>query len=112
MLFLGTLGIGACVPGGDRVQPGRAATEGEVPVPPSVEDVPEDLRPLVPLALQWGIGDDRLRSDVVDRASGAEKRALFDAFMSMQLTLEEMDFYVDPDAQRTMFVKLRATRRP
>jgi len=49
---------------------------------------------------------------VVDRASGAEKRALFDAFMSMQLTLEEMDFYVDPDAQRTMFVKLRATRRP
>lgn len=118
IVFLGTLGMGACSPGGDRAQPGRAATEVEVPAPPAVEEVPEDLRPLVPLALQWGIGDDLLRNDVVNRASAAEKRALLGAFgphlarinawldsfcdrpmteeatafMYMRLTLDEMDF--------------------
>lgn len=78
--------------------------------------VPEDLRSLVPLASQWGIGDDVIRLAKVDRATAAEREELKSAvdplsaritawldsfpvggmsdeaaaFMYMQLALEEM----------------------
>jgi hypothetical protein len=80
------------------------------------EQVPEDLRHLVPLAEKWGIGDDVDRNAKVERATPAErselraaitpvsssittwldsfgKGAMSDeaaAFMYMQLALEEM----------------------
>jgi hypothetical protein len=80
------------------------------------QQVPDDLRHLVPLAERWGIGDDVERIEKVDRATPAEReelrtavepvharitawldtfgqRAMSDeaaAFMYMQLALEEM----------------------
>jgi hypothetical protein len=38
--------------------------------------VPRDLRSLIPVALEWGIGDDAARSSLVDRASTGQKRQL------------------------------------
>lgn len=78
--------------------------------------VPEDLRPLVPLAERWGIGDDMDRNAKVDRVTPEERTELQTAleplnsritqwlnsfgqgamtdeaaaFMYMQLALEEM----------------------
>ena len=41
--------------------------------------VPVDLRALIPLAEKWGIGDDIIRNDLIDKASAAEKQELHDA---------------------------------
>ena len=38
--------------------------------------VPRDLRSLIPVALEWGIGDDAARGSLVDRASTGQKRQL------------------------------------
>ena len=38
--------------------------------------VPRDLRSLIPVALEWGIGDDAARGYLVDRASKGQKRQL------------------------------------
>jgi hypothetical protein len=38
-----------------------------------------NLRHLVPLAEKWGIGDDIIRNDYIDKASDEEKRDLHDA---------------------------------
>lgn len=81
--------------------------------------VPPDLRHLIPLAEKWGIGDDIIRNDFIDKSSSAEKRELLDAlqepldqritewresfagtplseeaaaFMYMEIALEEMGF--------------------
>jgi hypothetical protein len=80
------------------------------------EQVPSDLRHLVPLAERWGIGDDADRNTKVDQATPAEREELraavqpvhdritawldsfgqgvmtdeAAAFMYMQLALEEM----------------------
>jgi hypothetical protein len=80
------------------------------------EKVPEHLRHLVPLAEQWGIGDDVERAESIERASPADRQALIQAlaphqsqitawldafgtdvmsdeaaaFMYMQLAVEEM----------------------
>ena len=82
--------------------------------------VPDHLRHLVPLAERWGIGDDIIRNDVVDKSSDAEKRELHDAlfepyeritewlssfegrplspeaeaFMYLQAALGEMGYYI------------------
>jgi hypothetical protein len=82
--------------------------------------VPADLRHLVPLAEKWGIGDDIIRNDLINKSSNAEKRELHDslyapferitqflasfagrplsaeaeAFMYMQTALDEMGYYI------------------
>jgi hypothetical protein len=82
--------------------------------------VPADLRHLVPLAEKWGIGDDIIRNDLINKASSTEKRELHDslyapferiaewltsfaghplsaeaeAFMYMQTALDEMGYYI------------------
>ena len=82
--------------------------------------IPTDLRHLVPLAEKWGIGDDIIRNDLIDKSSSAEKRELHDslyvpferitewltsfagrplsaeaeAFMYMQTALDEMGYYI------------------
>ena len=82
--------------------------------------VPTHLRHLVPLAEKWGIGDDIIRNDLIDKSSSAEKRELHDtlygpferitewltsfagrplsaeaeAFMYMQTALDEMGYYI------------------
>jgi hypothetical protein len=44
------------------------------------QQVPVHLRHLVPLAGKWGIGDDIIRNDYIDKASERERRELHDAF--------------------------------
>ena len=82
--------------------------------------VPVHLRRLIPLAEKWGIGDDIIRTDLVAKASAADKRALHDAlydsherlrewlsslpagetsdeadaFMHMQEALDEMGYFI------------------
>ena len=82
--------------------------------------VPAHLRHLVPLAEKWGIGDDIIRNDLIDKSSGVAKRELHDAlyepferitewlnsfgerplspeaeaFMYMQTALDEMGYYI------------------
>ncbi len=82
--------------------------------------VPIHLRHLVPLAEKWGIGDDIIRNDFIDKSSSVEKRELHDAlyepferitewlnsfagrprspeaeaFMYMQTALDEMGYYI------------------
>jgi hypothetical protein len=101
----------ACSPTADTPQPG-AATATRL----DANNVPADLRHLVPLAERWGIGDDVDRNAAVDRATPAERAELeravapvhdritawlnsfgqqpmpdeAAAFMYMQLALEEM----------------------
>jgi hypothetical protein len=33
------------------------------------DNVPDELKPFIPLAEEWGIGDDLIRGDVIDKAS-------------------------------------------
>jgi hypothetical protein len=82
--------------------------------------VPAELRHLVPLAETWGIGDDIIRNDLINKSSSGEKRELHDslyapferitewlasfterplsaeaeAFMYMQTALDEMGYYI------------------
>jgi hypothetical protein len=81
--------------------------------------VPPDLRHLIPLAEKWGVGDDIIRNDLIDKSSSLEKRELHDAlygpferitewlttadrplsdeaeaFMYMQEALDEMGFFI------------------
>jgi hypothetical protein len=84
--------------------------------------VPPDLHHLIPLAEKWGIGDDIIRNDFIDKSSRAEMRELHDglaepasaritewinsfadtplsdeaaAFMYMEIARDEMGFYLD-----------------
>lgn len=41
--------------------------------------VPTHLRHLIPLAEKWGIGDDIIRNDFIDKAASSEKQELHDA---------------------------------
>lgn len=102
--------------------PSDSPTGGELSADGSTSDtldpdeVPERLRHLLPLATQWGIGDDVDRMEAIERSSAAEREALAAAlapynaqitawldsfganpmpdeaaaFMYMQLALEEM----------------------
>jgi hypothetical protein len=98
--------------------PGRGEGSPELPSSYTLDStqVPESFRHLVPLASQWGIGDDTERVEYIERSSAADRDALatalapyhaeitvwldsFDpgamsdeaaAFMYMQLALEEM----------------------
>jgi hypothetical protein len=89
--------------------------------------VPSDLRHLIPLAEKWGIGDDIIRTDLIDKSSDSEKRELHDAlygpferitewldslagsppseeaeaFMYLQGVLDEMGFYISEEKRAT-----------
>jgi hypothetical protein len=78
----GALAAGGCsgAPEGTG-QTGGAATDSARLVPPlRAENVPQELRHLVPMAQRWGIGDDVARNQAVDRATAEEKAALWNAF--------------------------------
>ena len=111
LTFLLAWTLAGCAPASDTPQ-----AEGGTSVSLDVDNVPADLRHLVPLAERWGIGDDVDRNAAVDRATTAERadleRAISPvdaritawlnsfgqqpmpdeaaAFMYMQLALEEM----------------------
>lgn len=83
-------------------------------------NVPTHLRHIIPLAEKWGIGDDIIRNDLIDKSSDAAKCELRDAlyepleritawinsfadrplspeaeaFMYMQTALDEMGYYI------------------
>ena len=110
-LLSAMVGCGSSADGTSRASPNGAATTRL-----NVNNVPEDLRHLVPLAERWGIGDDVDRNAAVDRATAADRAELergiaasdaritawldsfrqqpmtdeAAAFMYMQLALEEM----------------------
>jgi hypothetical protein len=89
--------------------------------------VPSDLRHLIPLAEKWGIGDDIIRTDLIDKSSDSEKRDLHDAlyqpferitewldsfagsplsaeaeaFMYLQGVLDEMGIYISEEKRAT-----------
>jgi hypothetical protein len=84
------------------------------------EHVPAHLRHIVPLAEKWGIGDDIIRNDLIDKSSRVERCELHDAlyepfeditvwlnsfagrslspeaeaFMYMQSALDEMGYHI------------------
>lgn len=106
------LGCGPCET--PTTSPGDFESSSRYEVDP--DRVPESLRHLVPLARQWGIGDDVERMEFIERSSAADRDALADAldphhaditawldsfepgempdeaaaFMYMQLALEEI----------------------
>ena len=76
-----------------------------------VENVPEDLRHLVPLAEKWGIGDDVERAEFIDRASAGDRRALVQAITPHQsrVTAWLDSFGTDPmsdEAAAFMYMQL------
>ena len=113
LILFCTASLSACPPpdSGARAPAGSAAAEQLDPA-----RVPADLQHLVPLAREWGIGDDVDRSAKVGRATPADRERLraalkpyqtritawldsfgqgrmsdeAAAFMYMQLALEEM----------------------
>ncbi len=95
-----------------------AENRPEIKLDPS--KVPENLRSLIPHAEKWGIGDDIIRNDFINKSTDAEKQELHNAlyepyeritayldsfgddamsdeaaaFMYMQLALDEMGIYI------------------
>jgi hypothetical protein len=111
-VLLASVSVGGCATENADDRPAAAAVAQRL----NPEQVPEDLRHLVPLAEKWGIGDDADRNAKVERATPAERNELraaitpvsssittwldsfgkepmsdeAAAFMYMQLALEEM----------------------
>ncbi len=79
-LLLGGAALGCSTKdAGDRPAAASNATAQRL----NPEQVPADLRHLVPLAEQWGIGDDVDRGAKVDRATAAEREELRTAIMPL-----------------------------
>ena len=94
VLVLGCL-LAASLGGCDRPAPTPAETtdldtgemEGNEGAPIDPSKVPEQLRPLVPLAEEWGIGDDAQRAARVDDASDDERAKLREALAPHQVEI-------------------------
>lgn len=71
LVLCAALTITACTPGSPA-----DAEAGATVLSLDAAKVPADLRHLVPLAEQWGIGDDVERYARVERADDAERQAL------------------------------------
>lgn len=71
LVLSAVLALSACGPGSSP-----DAENGATVLSLDAAKVPQDLRHLVPLAEQWGIGDDVDRYAKVERADAAERQAL------------------------------------
>jgi hypothetical protein len=80
VLALSLVGCGPSDPSEGRDSPG-VLTAGQTLDPSAV---PERLRPLVPLAARWGIGDDVERWEHIERSSPADREALAAALAPYQ----------------------------
>ncbi|MBC7897133.1 MAG: hypothetical protein H7066_17070 [Cytophagaceae bacterium] len=78
--LVAVLVLGAC--GGGAKADGAGSTSSGVALDAS--RVPEDLRALVPIVQEWGIGDDVDRGDKVEGASAEERQKLRDALAPHQ----------------------------
>lgn len=70
------------------------------PVDFDESEVPEVLRPLIPLAHIWGVGDDLLREDMIRAADPEALQALKRAVMALDDELQ--DWLTSPEALATI----------
>ncbi len=75
VVFLPRVSDDAEVSSGGEVEDRRASGDIDRPdIRLDADNIPPDLRDLIPFAEEWGIGDDVIRSDVEEAASDEEKR--------------------------------------
>jgi hypothetical protein len=107
--------LAVATPGCRSDRPGDAAAgaEGQATTTFQLdpEQVPELLRPMVPLAPFWGIGDDVDRADIIARASAADRETLQQAIAPHQsrITAWLDSFGTDPmsdEAAAFMYLQL------
>ncbi len=72
--------------------------------------VPTHLRHLLPLAAQWGVGDDIIRNDMIDKSTGAEKREAHEAVAdSYERITEWLDSFegrpLSPEAEAFLYLQ-------
>lgn len=79
--LVASLVLGGC---GGKGEGGGAAASVTSGVTIDASRVPEDLRSLVPIVQEWGIGDDVDRGRKVDGATAEEKQKLRDALAPHQ----------------------------
>ncbi|HEU5298450.1 MAG TPA: hypothetical protein VFW08_03050 [bacterium] len=92
--------IGEVAPAGVLQQRHALTAENRPAIRLDPTQVPVELRNLIPLAEQWGIGDDVIRSDVLAKASVEEKRALVKAVSPRYDQINAWLDTFDPDTQQ------------
>jgi hypothetical protein len=65
---------GAIRPAGELQEELGLYAENRATIRLDPDEVPADLRDLIPFAEQWGIGDDIIRADFEEKSSDAEKQ--------------------------------------
>lgn len=82
------------------------------------ENVPEDLRSLLPLAERWGIGDDLDRNAVIRSSTAAERQELREAVarkgQAITAWLDSFESGADmtPEAAAYMYMQLAVEELP
>lgn len=89
--FLFVFALTGCPGEADRQSSTARASEGR-PAQLDTLQVPAQLRPLTPLAAEWGIGDDDERAQRVARSTAEERRALRAAVLPHD---ERIDAWLD-----------------
>jgi hypothetical protein len=110
------LGLCRCGGGDTGRDPGTPRSRAGVPTL-DLGKVPADLRHLVPLVQQWGIGDDVDRSERIQRATEAERSELRAAFgPRAQRITEWLDSYrgqnMPDEAAAFMYAQLAIEEMP
>lgn len=55
----------------------------------SADNIPNELKSLLPLAVKWGIGDDAVRGDATDAATSSDKQELVSALTGKLSRIDE-----------------------
>lgn len=114
-LLIGTVAFAGCTPDSDRTVAGKAASAAVPRLDPA--KVPEELRGLVALAQEWGIGDDVERGAKVERTTSAERARVRAAVAPFQerITAWLNSFGRDPmpdEAAAFMYLQLAIEEMP
>ena len=71
--------------------------------------VPPDLRHLIPLAEKWGIGDDIIRNNLINKATEKDRRELHDALVEpFERITEWISSLERPSAEAEAFKSMQA----
>ena len=65
----------------------------------SIDNVPDELKELFPLAIKWGIGDDAIRGDVTDSATEAD---ILELVVALTGKLDSIDRWIGSYPEGTM----------
>ena len=65
----------------------------------SIDNVPDEFKGLLPLAIKWGIGDDAIRGDVTDSATESDIQELVAALTGR---LDSINRWIDSYPEGTM----------